>query len=55
MKFKGIGEAKSIKIAAAMELGRRHKSTQIKKHVKINLSRIVFEIMSAMIECLSHE
>lgn len=29
MKFKGIGEAKAIKIAAAMELGRRHKSTQI--------------------------
>ena len=29
IKFKGIGEAKAIKIAAAMELGRRHKSTQI--------------------------
>ena len=55
MKFKGIGEAKSIKIAAALELGRCHKSIQIKKHVKINYSRIVFEIMSPMIRCLSHE
>ena len=55
MKFKAIGEAKSIKIAAALELGRRHKSTQIKKHVKINLSRIVFEIMSPMIGSLSNE
>lgn len=55
MKFKGIGEAKAIKIAAAMELGRRHKSTQIKKHLKINSSRIVFEIMSPMIGGLSHE
>jgi DNA repair protein RadC len=26
MQFKGIGEAKAIKITAAMELGRRHKS-----------------------------
>ena len=49
MKFKGIGEAKAIKIAAAMELGRRHKSTQIKKYLKINSSRIVFKIMSLMI------
>ena len=49
MKFKGIGEAKAIKIVAAMELGRRHKSIQIKKHPKINSSRIVFEIMSPMI------
>ena len=49
MKFKGIGEAKAIKTAAAMELGRCHKSTQIKKHFKINSSRIVFKIMSLMI------
>ena len=49
MKFKGLGEAKAIKIAAAMELGRGHKSTQIKKHLKINSSRVVFEIMSPMI------
>ena len=49
MKFKGIGEAKAIKIIAVMGLGRRHKSTQIKKHIKINSSRIVFKIMSSMI------
>lgn len=49
MKFKGIGEAKAIKIIAAMGLGRRHKSTQIKKYLKINSSRIVFKIMSLMI------
>ena len=55
MKFKGIGEAKAIKIAAAMELGRRHKSTQIKKYLKIKSSRIVFEIMSPMIGGLSLE
>ena len=49
MKFKGIGEAKAIKIIAAMGLGRRHKSTQIKKYLKISSSRIVFKIMSLMI------
>ena len=49
MKFKGIAEAKAIKIAAEMELGRCYKSTQIKKHLKINSSRIIFEIMSLMI------
>ena len=44
MKFIGIGEAKAIKIAAAMELGRCHKSTQIKKHFKINSSRIFLKL-----------
>jgi len=55
MTFKGIGEAKAIKIAAAMELGRRRRETDQKKLDKINTSRSVFEIMSPLLGHLSHE
>ena len=36
MEFKGIGEAKAITIAAAMELGRRRKNTEAEKRQKNN-------------------
>ena len=53
-KFKGIGEAKAIKIAAAMELGRRSRETDQKKLDKINNSQSVFEIMTPILGHLSH-
>lgn len=55
MKFKGIGEAKAIKIAAAMELSYRRRETDQKKLNKINTSRSVFDIMSPLLGHLSHE
>ena len=55
MTFKGIGEAKAIKIAAAMELSRRRRETDQKKLDKINTSRSVFEIMNPLLGHLSHE
>ena len=48
MRFKGIGEAKAIKIAAAMELSRRRRETVILLSLdKINTSRSAFEIMQS--------
>ncbi len=44
-KIKGIGEAKAITIASALELGRRRKETEIKKRIVINSSQIVYELM----------
>jgi DNA repair protein RadC len=41
MQFKEIGEAKAIKITAAMELGRRHKLAQIQRRLKIISSQTV--------------
>ena len=55
MHFKGIGEAKAIKITAAMELGRRHKLAQIQKRLKITSSQTVFDIMQPLLGSLEHE
>ena len=55
MRFKGIGEAKAIKIAAAMEISCRRRETDQKKLNKINTSRSVFEIMNPLLGHLSHE
>ena len=43
MKFKGIGEAKAISIIAAMELGDRQKSADVRKKNKISSSKDVFD------------
>ena len=55
MTFKGIGEAKAIKIAAAMELSYRRRETNRKTLNKIINSRSVFEIMNPILGHLSHE
>jgi DNA repair protein RadC len=53
--FKGIGEAKAIKIMATMELGRRHKFTQLKHQHKVISSASVFELMQPLLGYLNHE
>lgn len=55
MKFKGIGEAKAISIAAALELGKRRKSEAKSIPKLISSSRDVFEIMQPIIGELPHE
>ena len=55
MEFKGIGEAKAISIAAAMELGRRRRTEETVELSKITSSKAVFEIMQPMIGELPHE
>ena len=55
MRFKGIGESKAIKIAAAMEISYRRRETNQKKLDKIKTSRSVFEIMNPLLGHLSHE
>ncbi len=53
--FKGIGEAKAISIAAALELGRRRKLEDPFELDKISSSKSVFEIMHPIIGDLMHE
>ncbi|TVZ58897.1 DNA repair protein RadC [Flavobacteriaceae bacterium MAR_2010_105] len=55
MQFKGIGEAKAITIAAAMELGRRRRGEEALEKKKITSSISVFELMQPIIGELPHE
>ena len=53
--FKGMGEAKAITIAAAMELGRRRRGEEALEKKKITSSKSVFELMQPIIGELQHE
>jgi DNA repair protein RadC len=55
MEFKGIGEAKAISIAAAMELGRRRRAEEALERKKITSSDSVFEYMQPIVGELPHE
>lgn len=55
MAFKGIGEAKAISIAAALELGRRRRGEEALERKKITSSISVFELMQPIIGELEHE
>jgi DNA repair protein RadC len=55
MAFKGIGEAKAITIAAALELGRRRRLADSRIINKIQSSQSVFELMQPVLGELPHE
>ncbi|MBC3847616.1 DNA repair protein RadC [Winogradskyella echinorum] len=55
MAFKGIGEAKAITIAAALELGRRRRVEEALQLEKIESSRSVFNLMQPILGDLPHE
>src|SRR5687768_5848421 len=55
MKFNGIGEAKAGVIMAALELGRRRRSSVPKQKLKISSSTDVFNELRAYMADLPHE
>lgn len=55
MKFKGIGAAKAIGIAAALELGRRRKDAGVNQVLKVTNSKEAFEILYPYLADLDHE
>ena len=55
MKFKGIGEAKAISIAAALELGRRRKPDHFDKEAAIRSAKDVYENVQHLFEDKEHE
>ena len=55
MQFKGIGEAKAVTIAAALELGRRRRAGEALQRKRITSSQSVFELMQPIIGELPHE
>jgi len=55
MQFKGIGEAKAVSIAAALEVGRRRRGEDVKLISKITSSRDAFQLLQPLIGELPHE
>jgi len=54
-KVKGIGEAKAISIAAALEIGRRRKESEPPKKEKIDSSKSAYEYIYQDLSDLPHE
>jgi DNA repair protein RadC len=54
-KFKGIGEAKAVTIAAALELGRRRQSADALERPRIGSSHEAWEIIGPQLMDLAHE
>jgi len=54
-KFKGIGEAKGISIAAALEIGKRRRETGPVKRKNVTSSNDVYELFAPRLEDLDHE
>ena len=55
MKFKGIGDAKAISIAATLEIGRRRRGEELPKSTQITSSQTVFVLLHPLIGELPHE
>jgi DNA repair protein RadC len=55
MKFKGIGEAKAITIAAALEIGRRRQFSDMILRETINSSRDVYDVILPQLIDLPNE
>lgn len=55
MQFKGIGEAKAVTIAAALEIGRRRRGERLEKIDTITSSKSVFELLQPNLGELQHE
>jgi DNA repair protein RadC len=54
-KFKGVGEAKAINIAATFELGRRRKEADAREKPKIATSYDAFRLLNTKLSDLPHE
>jgi len=55
MKHRGIGEAKAVSIAAALELGRRRRTAEGIRRNKITSSKDVYMVLGPRLEDLNHE
>ncbi|WP_298791499.1 RadC family protein [uncultured Allomuricauda sp.] len=54
-QFKGIGEAKAVSIAAALEVGRRRRGDDAEKIYRISSSKDAFELLYPLMGELEHE
>lgn len=54
-KYKGVGEAKAVSIAAAFEIGRRRKDTETNERIKITSSEVAYKVLQKRLSDLPHE
>lgn len=54
-QFRGIGQAKAISIAAAMELGRRRQLSDLRNKPKVTSSRDAYQAIASILADLNHE
>lgn len=54
-KFKGVGEAKAVTIAAALEIGRRRKDEGVEEKQKISSSTQAYQVLKSKLNDLPHE
>lgn len=54
-KLNGIGPARAVTIAAALELGRRRKLAEVQENIQIKCSKDVADIFQPLLSDLSHE
>ena len=54
-KYKGVGEAKAVTIAAALEIGRRRTDEANEEKVKITSSKVAYDILKSKLSDLPHE
>ncbi|HOU31014.1 MAG TPA: DNA repair protein RadC [Bacteroidales bacterium] len=54
-KIRGIGTARAVAIAAALELGRRRKLAEVPSGIQIKSSKDVFDITEPILADLKHE
>ncbi len=54
-RFRGVGEAKAIAIAAALELGRRRQLSDLRQRPRISGSRDAFDVLAPLLADLHHE
>ena len=54
-QFKGVGEAKAVTIAAALELGRRRQLSDLRDRPRISSSRDAYNVIAAILSDLHHE
>ncbi len=54
-KFPGIGEAKAVTIAAALELGRRRQLSDLRERPRVTHSRDAFQAIAPLLTDLQHE
>ncbi len=55
MSFRGVGQAKAISIAAALEIGRRRQLADIKEQPQIRESKDAYNVIAPLIADLQHE
>lgn len=54
-QFKGIGPAKAVILTAALEIGKRRRTSEIVKRIQIRNSKDIYELFHARLTDLKHE